>query len=144
MITLSGSRVFFLLLLPFLLLRLRLCFFFYSPPFSRTVEGNHCRMLKRICIFARCCHAPPPPFHSTRQSEILCLVCCQFFGCCFVGCLQLYYFWRRLHQIRQCRQAESFLSLSPSSSVVPFVMLVFCVCQFYASSSKLCVQMAFT
>lgn len=61
-----------------------------------------------------------------------------------VACNLFVYFWRRLHQIRQCRQAESFLSLSPSSSVVPFVMLVFCVCQFYASSSKLCVQMAFT
>lgn len=113
MITLSGSRVFFLLLLPFLRLRLRLCFFFYSPPFSRTVEGNHCRMLKRICIFARCCHAPLPPSTRPGSQRFFVLFVVNFLVVVLsVACNLFVYFWRRLHQIRQCRQAESFLSLS--------------------------------
>lgn len=141
MITLSGSRVFFSPSPPFP--SASSLFFPLLSPFSRTVEGNHCRMLKRICIFACCCHAPHPPLTRPGSARFFVLFVVNFLVVVLsVACNLFVYFWRRLHQIRQCRQAESLLS--PSFSSVPFVMLVFCVCQFYASSSKLCVQMAFT
>lgn len=131
MITLSGSRVFFLLLLRF---RLRLCFFFYSTPFSRTVEGNHCRMLKQICIFARCCHAPPPPSTRPASTRFFVLFVVNFLVVVLsVACNLFVYFWRRLHQIRQCRQAESFLLQSPAPVPLPPVSLLLCL--FFASVS---------
>lgn len=108
------------------------------PPFAGRAEGNHCRILKRICIFA--CFffslATPPSFSGSTRFFVLFVVdfCVVVLS---VACNLFAYFWRRLHQIRQCRQTESSFCLLPPTPPSVYLLCYACswrlsvLCEFF-------------
>lgn len=125
MITLSGSRVFFS---PSPSASASSLFFLFSstlPHFRGQLRAIIAGCLSGFASLLAVVTPPfPPPSHSTRHKmRFFVLFVVNFLVVVLsVACNLFVYFWRRLHQIRQCRQAE----FCPPPPISPLLLCHFC------------------